>query len=415
MKRKSLSVFLCLLLLLIFACEKKEDITGPDKKERGLPRELTVGEVKLISADNSFGFSLFSEVANQEQDKNIFLSPLSVSMALGMTYNGANGSTEEAMKQVLKLSNMTDEEINQSFKSLIELLLNLDSEVQMELANSIWSRLGFPVEEEFITLNKEYFDAEVTTLDFSSSDAVPTINGWVNEKTHGKITEIIDTIPWQTVMYLINALYFKGTWTYEFEKSATKNENFYMHDGSQKTCKMMSNSESYLYFESGTFQAVELPYGCGDFAMTIFLPSAETGIDNFISGFNESIYNTCLSNVNARDVNLFMPKFKLEYKIELKSVLSALGMEVAFDPVEADFTGINPGDELFISKVKHKTYVDVNEEGTEAAAVTAVEMQLTAAPADPVTMRINRPFFFVIRETNSGAVLFMGKIVDPSL
>ena len=415
MRKKTVLILLSLILLLSIACEKKEDIVGPEKKERGLPRDLTLGEVKLISADNKFGFSLFSEVVTQEPETNIFLSPLSVSMALGMTYNGANSTTEEAMKQTLKFGDMTDEEINQSYKSLIELLLNLDPEVQMELANSIWSRLGFPVEEDFINLNKEYFDAEVTVLDFSSAEAVPTINAWVSDKTHGKITEIIDTIPWQTVMYLINALYFKGTWSYEFEKSATKDDNFYLPDGSLKTCKMMSMEESFRYYSTETFQAVELPYGCGDFAMTIFLPSTDTGIDNFISGLNENNWDAWLSGFHVRDVNLYMPKFKLEYKIELKNVLSSLGMEIAFDPNQADFTGINPGGELFISKVKHKTYVDVNEEGTEAAAVTAVEIQLTAAPGEPVTMRINRPFFFVIRETNSGAILFMGKIIDPVL
>ena len=305
MRKKTVLILLSLILLLSIACEKKEDIVGPEKKERGLPRDLTLGEVKLISADNKFGFSLFSEVVTQEPEKNIFLSPLSVSMALGMTYNGANSTTEEAMKQTLKFGDMTDEEINQSYKSLIELLLNLDPEVQMELANSIWSRLGFPVEEDFINLNKEYFDAEVTVLDFSSAEAVPTINAWVSDKTHGKITEIIDTIPWQTVMYLINALYFKGTWSYEFEKSATKDEDFYLIDGSQKTCKMMSMEESFRYYSTETFQAVELPYGCGDFAMTIFLPSTDTGIDNFISGLNENNWDAWLSGFHVRDVKVF--------------------------------------------------------------------------------------------------------------
>jgi len=376
-------------------------------------RDLTYSEVELKESSNLFGLKLFGKIVETEQDKNIFISPLSVSMALGMTYNGAAGATLEAMHETLEYGDLTIQEVNESYRSLIELLTELDPKVIFDIANSIWYREGFPVENDFLTTNQDYFDAVVEALDFSRSDAADIINAWVNENTNGKIEKIVDKpIDPLTVMFLINAIYFKGTWTYEFDEENTTDDIFYLPDGSEKGCKMMSHQCDHNYFENEQFQAIDLPYGDAGFSMTILLPKPEVNIDSLIAQMNNETWNSWLSSFSEQEVNLFLPKFKLEYEISLNGILSALGMSIAFDPNQADFTKINSEGNLYISEVKHKTFIDVNEEGTEAAAVTSVEIGRTSTGSG-ITMHINRPFVFAIRENHSGTILFIGKIVEP--
>lgn len=381
--------------------------------------QLTLAEKNLVESDNRFGFKLFKEISGEEKDKNIFISPLSVAMALGMTYNGADGSTQEAMQKTLELSGLTLQEINKSYKNLIELLTNLDEKVRFQIANSIWHREMFPVEDEFIEINKTYFDAEVSGLNFSAPNASNIINEWVNQKTDGKIEKIVDApINPLTMMFLINAIYFKGIWTYEFDESQTRDDLFTLPDGSKKPCRMMSQENEFQYFENDEFQAIDLPYGDGDFRMTIFLPRLEKDVDSLIGTLNQENWNRWMNSFHKRELTLQLPKFTLEYDIELNDVLKGLGMEIAFNSSEADFTKMYKEEEvganLYISKVKHKTFVEVNEEGTEAAAVTSVEMTITAVPFK-LLMRIDRPFIFAIRENRSGTILFIGKIVEPTL
>jgi len=388
----------------------------PDSRDTS---QLTMAERSLVGSDNNFGFKLFKEIVKEENNKNIFTSPLSVAMALGMTYNGANGSTQEAMQKTLELSGLTLQEINESYKSLIELLTNLDPKVKFQIANSIWYRKIFPVEDEFIDINKTYFDAEVSGLDFSDPNASKIINGWVNEKTNGKIAKIVDApINPLTMMFLINAIYFKGIWTYQFDESQTKDDRFTLPDGSKKPCKMMTQENEFQYFENDDFQAIDLPYGDGDFSMTILLPRLEKDIDSLIAALNQETWNLWINSFQKRELTLQLPKFTLEYEIKLNDVLGTLGMEIAFNPNLADFTKMYKkeavGANLYISNVKHKTFVEVNEEGTEAAAVTSVEMTLTAVPFK-LLMRIDRPFICAIRENRSGTILFIGKIVEPTL
>lgn len=382
------------------------------------PRELTAAEKHVVESDNKFGLKLFREIVKQDEDSNVFISPLSISMALGMTYNGAEGATEEAMRNVLELAGLTEQEINESYRSLIDLLTQLDPQVIFEIANSIWCREGFPVKEEFININQTYFDAEVATLDFNKPDASKTINGWVDEKTHGKITKIVpDEIDPETVMFLINAIYFKGTWTCEFDEEDTREDWFTLPDSSQIRCQMMRQENEFSYFENDLFQAIDLPYGNEKFSMTIFLPKPEVDIDSLISQFNQENWGNWLGSFASDSGKLYFPKFTLEYKIKLNDVLTALGMGIAFDGSRADFSGIAdltqlPGN-LYITKVLHKTFIEVNEEGTEAAAVTSVEIGITALPPSGFVMRVNRPFVFAIRESHSQTILFMGKIVEP--
>jgi len=379
-----------------------------------------MAEKGLVESDNNFGFKLFKEIINEEKDKNVFISPLSVAMALGMTYNGANGNTQDAMQKTLELSGLTLQEINDSYKNLTELLINLDPKVKFQIANSIWYREIFPVEDKFVDINKTYFDAEVRGLDFSKPDASNIINGWVNEKTNGKIEKIVDdVINPLTMMFLINAVYFKGIWTYEFDKSKTQDDTFTLPDGSKKSCKMMAQESEFQYFENDDFQAIDLPYGDGDFRMTIFLPRLQNNVDSLIAELNQENWTKWINSFSKQKLTLQLPKFTIEYEIKLNDVLKALGMEIAFDPEQADFTKMYKEEKvkanLYISKVKHKTFVQVDEEGTEAAAVTSVEMSIKAVMPPKLLMRIDRPFIFAIRENRSGTILFIGKIVEPTL
>ena len=379
-----------------------------------ISRDLTTLEKRLVESNNKFGFKLFKEIVKEEQDKNVFISPLSVSMALGMTLNGANGGTKEAMEQTLELLGLTMEEINESYKSLIELLTQLDPKVLFQIANSIWYRQEMTFEEDFINLNKTYFDALVQGLDFNDPNTVNIINEWVKDNTNGKIEKIIENIDPQIVMFLINAIYFKGTWMYEFDEDLTQDDWFTLPDGSHKSCKMMMQTGEFNYMENDEFQTIDLPYGDGGFRMTIFLPKPTMGIDALLAEFNEENWNTWLTRFAKDSVTIQLPKFTLEYEIRLNDVLKALGMGIAFSG-QADFTRMYKPGGLFIDYVKHKTFVEVNEEGTEAAAVTVVAMTDSAGGSrNMIFMRVDRPFVFVIRENHSQSILFMGKIVEPN-
>ena len=393
-------------------CTRDFSALGPEKPIR----DLTQGEQQIVQSSGDFGFSLFQEIQQTQKDENIFISPISVSMALGMTYNGAAGETARAMQNVLGFGGLSREEINRSYRSLIELLSDVDPQVRFQIANSIWYRLGFEVEPTFIDINKKYFGAEVSGLDFGQPSALETINGWVNANTNGKIEKIIERIDPLTVMFLINAIYFKGTWTYEFKKEQTAEEPFYLADGSETTCQLMKQGNEFLYFEDDEKQVIDMPYGKGAFRMTVILPRPEHSVDELIMKLEAGTWKQWLAALSKKKGIVYLPRFKLKYEKTLNDVLMAMGMGIAFLPGQADFSGISKKNKLYVSRVKHKSFVDVNEEGTEAAAVTLVEIRMTSAGGESYdfVMRVDRPFLFVIREQYSGAILFMGKILNPN-
>ncbi|MBU0528222.1 serpin family protein [bacterium] len=403
---------LSLMFLLIMSC----DICEIDNNEKIPPRELSVFEEQLVSSDNIFGIKLFKALNDAEPDSNLFISPLSVSMALGMALNGAADSTYEAMKNTLELNGLSETEINQAYKDLIELLVNLDKKVVMQIANSIWYRDNFTVEPDFIDVNKTYFDAEVQALDFDDANAPNIINNWVDENTNGLIKKIIDgDIPPEIVMYLINAVYFKGTWTYEFDEKDTKDELFNNYDNSISTIPLMLQEADFPYFETDDFQVVDLPYGDSLFTMTVILPKDGEDINEIAKTIDNDTWINWTNQLYTNEVKVYLPKFTLEWESSLVDVLVTLGMGIAFDPYQADFSRINPNpygvENLYISDVIHKAIVKVNEEGTEAAAVTSVEFGLTSIP-QIVEIRIDHPFIFAIRERYSGTILFMGKVLS---
>ncbi|HEX9633458.1 MAG TPA: serpin family protein [Gemmatimonadales bacterium] len=380
-----------------------------------LPRPLTTAETQLVDADNRFAFKLFREVnAQEEAGANVFISPLSVGMALGMTYNGAAGTTRDAMQATLELGGMTLQEVNESYQSLIALLRELDPRVTFTLANSIWYRDGIAVVPQFVNLNRQYFDAQVSALDFDDPGSVDVINGWVNDATRGKIAEIVTPpIDPLTIMFLINAIYFKGDWTQQFDKDRTRPEPFLLPDGSETSVPMMSSDgeASVRVHADADHTVLDLWYGGRAYSMTIVVPREPAAIDQLAETVTQEQWNAWVAGLDSVETLIAIPKFTLEYEVSLNAVLEALGMEIAFDKDQADFTNLYAGPErAYISKVKHKTFVDVNEEGTEAAAVTSVEIGITSAPQRLV---VDRPFLFAIRENFSGAILFLGKIVHP--
>lgn len=406
------SLFLLATVLVLASCG--DIVTNPCRQP---PRELSPGEQQVVEGYNAFGLKLFREIAAGSADDNIFISPTSVSMALGMTLNGARGATEDAMKSTLEFTGLTMEEIDASYRSLIDLLVGLDPLVVFGVANSIWYRQDEEILGSFTNACSTYFDAEVTEIDFADPGAADVINGWVSEKTAGRIAEIVaKPIRPDYVMFLINAIYFKGAWRSKFDPDLTRDDEFAGPDGSARPCRMMQQPEpgeiaEFMYFGDDALEAIDLPYADGWFSMTILLPGEGTKIDDFIAGITPEAWDDWLERLEPRQGSVAMPRFKLDYKQRLDGVLSALGMGIAFTDA-ADFTGMREIGSLMISEVQHKTFVEVTEEGTEAAAVTEVGMVDTALP-DVFEMEVDRPFVFAIRERHSGTVLFIGKIGDP--
>ncbi|NMB75710.1 MAG: serpin family protein [Myxococcales bacterium] len=371
-------------------------------------------ELSLLEASNQFGFSLFAKVIEHSDGGNVFISPLSVSMALGMTENGAAGETLTAMKATLGHAGLTDEEINRGYRTLIDYLTRLDPHVKMEIANSIWYRQGLAVLPSFIEINRAFFDALVAALDFDDPSAADTINAWVSAATHGRIDKIVaKPIDPALVMFLINAVYFKGDWTYRFDKSATTPAAFHGTRGEVEVPMMNLHDDELAYLDDGDVQILDLPYGDGKFAMAFLLPAPEQTVDQLAASLTPERWAGWMARLIPQEGDVFLPRFELTFETTLKSVLSALGMEIAFDAGRADFSRILAEGGLFISEVRHKSYVRVDEEGTEAAAVTSVEVGITSVPASFV-FRADRPFLYLLHERASGALLFLGKLVDPS-
>ncbi len=402
---------LIVTILAIFLIKCADKIFDPVDFQ--IKRDATQLEKQLAQSGNKFGFNLFKEINKSDSEQNIFISPLSVSMALGMTLNGADGNTFDAMKQTLQLNGLSQVQINETYKSLIDLLSHLDAKVKFTIANSIWYRQEFAVENDFIDVNQSFFDALVQKLDFNDPGAPNIINQWVKDKTSGKIEKIVEKIKDEDVMFLINAIYFKGNWKYEFKKERTAEDTFTKIDGSTVAVQMMKQDGEFDYFENEEFQAINLPYSDGDFSMTLILPMQEINLDDVLNQINESNWQGWQNSFIPENGTIELPKFSLELKFSLNEILKTMGMDIAFDPLNADFSKINSDKDLFISDVLHKTFVEVNEEGTEAAAATSVTIGVTSIGIGDFMMRIDRPFLFFIHENRSQTILFMGKVLNP--
>ncbi|NBC00379.1 MAG: serpin family protein [Bacteroidetes bacterium] len=383
--------------------------------DREPPRDLSPQEVAVVEADRSFGLSLYGALRDAEPNENLFISPLSVSMALGMTLNGAEEETFDDMAATLHVDGLSRAEINAGYRDLINLLVDLDPRVTFTIANAIWHRDTFDVEADFLKTNQDHFDATVEGLDFSSDAAVDRMNRWVDEQTNGRISEMVNApIDPDMMLYLMNALYFQGDWQHQFDAEQTAPADFTRADGSTVEVDMMHQTEArrFAVYENEQLQMIDLPYGDSLFSMTIVLPREEESLASVMAGLDAATWHSWTDGLTPQRLFVAMPRFELEYEQSLVDVLDALGLASALDPERADFSGINPDmNDLHISKIDHRTFLRVDEQGTEAAAATAVGLQPVSAPQ---TVRVDRPFFLTIRERHSGTILFIGHVLDPA-
>ena len=364
---------------------------------------------------NRFGFELFSKLraASSQTDSNIFISPLSVGMVLSMVYNGAANETARAFSSVLHFDGKTQDQINREVLELRQQLKSNDPGLELLIANSLWYRKEMKFEESFLAGNREFFGAEIAPLDFGSPQALSRINGWVSTNTKGKIPKIVDQIGRDHVMFLINAVYFKGQWKNRFDPANTKNEDFHLANGTKKQVPMMGRAGSYVYRLGERFEAVTLPYVGEKVAMTVVLPEKGLQLAELLKQLDAGKWDDLFQRSSSNPGTVKLPRFKLTYESKLNDALKALGLSVAFDGAKADFTRMRKVRDLVISEVKHKTFVEVNEEGTTAAAATSAAIGVTSVARQPFTFVADRPFLVVLRDVATGAVLFVGSINNP--
>lgn len=374
-------------------------------------------EKKIASAYSDFGIELLKRVSIEEKG-NILISPASVAFALSMTINGARGNTYAAIAKTLRLEDMNIEALNSTNNSMIEGMSSLQEGVELRVANSLWCRKDLSFKKDFIAANTRYYGATVEALDFSNPTSKEKINDWVKDKTGGKIPKIIETIKKSDILFLINAIYFKGKWAREFDKGLTKEEIFHSTDGSEKKVPMMRRSGRFPYVEMEDFQGVMIPYKGKRIAMFLFLPPRETNVKEFIGKLKWEELSKWFKGFLPRKGEIIFPKFRFDYRASLKDILSDLGMRVAFDRTRAELSGMIEvaGKNAFISDVIHKAFIEVSEEGTEAAAATSVSVGLTSAiiRGKPFVFKADRPFLFFIRDNKTGLILFEGIVADPS-
>lgn len=364
----------------------------------------------FVKGNTKFAADLMQKFSETEDiDKNIFFSPFSISTALSMAYQGANTTTKECIEKTLNYTGMSTNEINRNYKEHLKYFKSLYPQVELNIANSIWSREGLSIKDSFLTTNEDIFGAKCTSLDFSDPLSVDIINKWISNSTKGMIGKMVNPpIPQETMMYLVNAIYFKGNWTDQFDISATKEGSFKNIKGEIKSAMMMSKFDSYNYTENDAYRAVELPYGSGNVSMYCILPQ-KGNVNDFISGFNYDKWEEIKSKLKYKaKINLKLPRFKIDYEPKkLNDHLKALGLEEAYSK-NADFLGIS-NEKLWIDSVSHKAIIDVNEKGTEAAAVTVIGISGTSMPNSFIA---DQPFMFLIADNKTGTILFMGKVVD---
>ena len=395
--------------IITFACNKNDD---PALPEAPVQISLTSDEVNLIRSENTFAFELLRNVlADEDASGNVIISPLSVSYALSMTVNGANGATRDSILKAMAASGMTPGAINNSYKTLTEALLSVDQRVIMQIANSVWTENDFAVKKEFIDILTRYYKSQSEAFDINDPSTPDKMNLWIENNTNGLIKEMIEELDDNTVMLLINAIYFKGKWESQFDPKKTVQELFFKKDGTSITVPMMKQEANYKIFQGNGFVMAELPYGQGNFVMDVILPDGQNGMDALISNINENTFSSWTGLLNERKTNISFPRFKYKYKLSLKNSLSGMGMGLAFTD-QADFTNISQAANLLINDVSHQAFIETNEEGTEAAAATTVEIGITSIQ-EPFQLKLDRPFLYVIREITTNSILFMGRISDP--
>jgi len=382
--------------------------------EQPQPNSFDIKSLEMLSATDRFGWDLLNTInEDAEEGENVVVSSLSVAQALGMTTNGAAGTTLDQMLEVMDFGEV--DEMNHAFKNIRGLLHSADPKVEVEIANSVWYKEDLPAKDSFRALVEDYYDASFRGLDFGDKEgSKKIINDWVNKKTREKIPAIIDEIKDNQFMFLVNAVYFLGKWQYQFDKADTKDEPFHLSDRSELNVPMMNQEADLGYYAGEECRAVKLPYGNGSFYMLVVLPSRDLTADSLVNRMDSQKWSTIVSDIQEQAIALSMPRFEIDCKYKLNEPLQSMGMDLPFSRGEADFTNMIEEVPVCIDEVMHKTYIKVNEEGTEAAAATSVGMVNTSiGTGGPMPFRIDRPFLFAIAEEKSDAILFSGKIENP--
>lgn len=409
---KKIIFSLSILAAVLTGCSDDNDPSGKDTPRHDIV--LSTKSEEINAQTTRFSFDFYREIAKAEPGKNFCISPLSASLCLGMILNGAGGNTHTEMQQVLGYQDFTNQQINEYVKTMQTELPKMDGRTLFTNANSLWVKDGYTLLPDFIKTNRTYYDAEVRNEPFDAA-TLEAINNWCNSKTNGRIPEILDEIDGQAISYLINALYFKGQWSKEFKESDTRNESFYRADGSTGSVRMMKQSNMLGYYSDKEVTVVSLPYGNEAFSMVVFMPTdtENNAIGNILSQLDGYKWESWINGMQATQCDLYLPRFKMETEKDLIETMNVLGIKEAFLENIADFS-LMSNTPLFIGLLKQKTFIEVNEEGTEAAAVTIGGMVNSAAPGPtPVIVRFDHPFGFIIREKSTGAILFAGKVEKP--
>ncbi|MDP4223479.1 MAG: serpin family protein [Bacteroidota bacterium] len=412
---KKSKVFRILVFIIIIfpvslsSCNKDDD----NLPKEAVPIILTQDQVALIGSGNSFAFDIFKRVlSGTPGSNNVMISPLSISYALSMTVNGADGSTRDSILKALRVNGLSVDALNKSYKSLTEALLSVDKRVLMSIANSVWTENNFIIRQAFINILTEYYKADSKSFDIDDPTAPDKINAWISDKTNGLIKNMVDKLSDNDVMLLINAIYFKGKWSSEFDKSKTTQMPFYKNSGLSADVPMMKQEKEYKVFRGSGFIFAEFPYGQGNFVMDVIVPDDNNGLQNILPSVTDSNLTTWVSQLSNTKVDLSFPKFKYGFKIKLKDILSDMGMSIAFHD-GADFSNISDQFDLLINEVTHQSFIETNEEGTEAAAATVVEIGVTSFPPSLLVLKLDHPFLYIIRETTTNSIIFMGRVSDP--
>ena len=402
MSKRAFFFLLIYVITLVAGCDSLTNVDNSNTYE------------SIIWSNNELGFSLIEEIKPNDQN-NVFISPTSALIAILMAYNGAKGDTKDEIAEALGLNEISVDELNRDVASLLDSLERDSKGIELAIANSIWVNQEFTLKEEFVNKTKDFYKAEISQIDVLDDDSVDKINNWVSESTKDKIEQIVEApLDPDLVALLINVLYFKGKWKHKFDVDRTETAAFYT-DEKEIEVPMMVLDEKLAYMENSLFQAVKLPYGKDEMSMTIFLPRENSSIDAFIKNLTVDNWRKWSAEFQVKSGIIELPKFQIEYEVTLNESLILLGMEKAFDGKEADFRHMfKEKEQLWIDEVKQKTYIDVDEEGTEAAAVTAISVvRESSIVEDTFYMEVNRPFFITITDDHTDAILFMGFITNP--
>lgn len=408
MRAKGLIIITTLFLLLVMSCKKT---TEPESRENPYkPLELSTKSAEFVEKGSAFTFDYIQRIGASTQE-NFIVSPLSMQFLLGMLLDGAQGKTADEISSVLGFGAGEVEAVNEYARSVLGQLPELDQESELVFANALFADRSYSVQDQFRKTVEQYYQAGVLNVDFGSKEAaLDAVNGWCNQKTRGLIPRLLEDSNTNIMALLLNAIYFKSRWTDAFPKASTAEKTFTDETGGVSKVKMMSRNGNYGYLSGEVFEAVQIPYGNGVFSMTVFLPQGKNTLADVMTTLKKADWIQIRGQFVPCTLDLWLPKFEARFKISLNDILSAMGMPSAFDSIKADFSALSK-DRGYLSEVQQCAVIKVDEDGSEAAAVSSARIEKSASlgVGSPIVFHADRPFLYLISEASSGAVLFAGR------